>query len=44
MIAGLAFITAVAMLLSIRGIKPAVLVFWALYAVTSGVFTYVVGV
>jgi len=44
MIAGLAFITAVAMLLNIRSFKPSVVVFWIMYAVVAGVFTYAIGI
>lgn len=44
MIAGLAFVSAVAMLLCIRGFKPSVALFWILYAIVAGGFSYAVGV
>lgn len=43
MIGGLAFVTAVSMLLSVRGLKASVVVFWMLYAIVAGVFSFYVG-
>jgi hypothetical protein len=44
MLGGLAFVTAVGMLLCIRSLKPAVIVLWMMYAATAAGYSYAIGV